>query len=64
MKILCELCQVSRSGFYAWRSRTPSHRAQLNNVLLEKITEVYQDSRGTYGSLNYVSPVEFESRAA
>lgn len=50
MKTLCELCQVSRSGFYAWRSRTPSHRAQLNNVLLEKITAVFQESRGTYGS--------------
>jgi len=59
VKVLCELCQVSRSGFYAWCNRVPSAREQSNQELLEKIVTIYQASRGTYGS----PPVHAELKA-
>ena len=50
VSLLCKVLGVSRSGFYAWRSRPQSPRAQQNATLAETITEVHQTSRGTYGS--------------
>jgi transposase InsO family protein len=41
---------VSRSGYYAWRSRAESQRAQANESLLVRIREEHQLSRKTYGS--------------
>ena len=41
---------VSRSGYYAWRNRRPSKRAQKDAMLTEKIREIHDRSRGTYGA--------------
>jgi putative transposase len=50
IQMLCRLMQVSRSGFYAWRSRSESPRAQADRALLERIRSIYKDSRQAYGS--------------
>ncbi len=42
--------QVSRSGFYAWRSRGLSTRAAEDRELVGRIQCVHQQSRGTYGA--------------
>jgi transposase InsO family protein len=47
---LCRVAKVSRSGYYAWRSRGPSKRAVADGVLLDAIREIHQKSRGTYGA--------------
>ena len=47
---LCHALGVSVSGFYAWRRRTPSARAQRDAHLLDHIRAVYQAGRGVYGS--------------
>ena len=47
---MCQVLEVSKSGYYAWRERAPSNRAQQNERLAAQITEVHTDSRGTYGS--------------
>lgn len=50
---LCELLQVTRQGYYAWRERQPKEpsAAQLRRQkLLEQIRQAYQASDGTYGS--------------
>jgi putative transposase len=41
---------VSRSGYYAWRSRPPSERARFDAVLSEKIETIHRNSRATYGA--------------
>lgn len=40
---------VSRSGYYDWRGRPPSPRAEENKLLLKQIREIHDESRGTYG---------------
>jgi putative transposase len=47
---MCQVLEVGRSGYYAWRSRPTSQRAQDNEALLAQIVEEYRMSRETYGS--------------
>jgi transposase InsO family protein len=47
---LCRVLQVAASGYYAWRHRQPSRRAQANAVLTEQIRAVHEHSRRTYGA--------------
>ena len=47
---LCRVLGVSPSGYYAWRTRRPSARAQEDAVLTEQIVRIHQESRGTYGA--------------
>lgn len=48
--LMCQVLQVSRSGYYAWRDRPTSARSTRRQTVMEQIREVYDDSRGTYGS--------------
>jgi transposase InsO family protein len=47
---MCEVLNVSTSGYYDWRARPPTERAQANQQLLEAIREAHEASRQTYGS--------------
>lgn len=47
---LCRVAGVSRSSYYAWRSRPASARARANAVLLAEIREIHEQSRRTYGA--------------
>lgn len=47
---MCRALKVVRSGFYAWRKRTPSARQLRQQKLMEKIRQVYQEHDGRYGS--------------
>ena len=46
---LCRMLGVSKSGYYAWRSRPPSNRSREDAVLTQKIREIHSRSRETYG---------------
>ena len=46
---LCRVLGVSTSGYYAWLGRAPSARARSDARLTERIRELHQRSRGTYG---------------
>ena len=46
---MCRVLDVSTSGYYAWRRRTPSARAQSDAALTALIREIHDWSRGTYG---------------
>ena len=50
VKAMCGVLDVSRSGYYAWRTRADSQRTQSNQRLLVQIREEYQLSAKTYGS--------------
>jgi putative transposase len=50
VKLLCEVLDVSRSGYYAWRGRKPSPRQDRRDRLVEQVRRVHQESAGTYGS--------------
>ena len=50
MSVMCRMLNVTRSGYYAWRDRPASARAQRRDELIERIRQVHDESRGTYGS--------------
>jgi len=50
VKRMCEVLQVSRSGYYAWRSRQPGMRQKENEELLYRIRAIHEQSRRLYGS--------------
>ena len=47
---MCELYDVSTSGYYAWVGRTPSKRDVAEEDLARRIQASYEASRKTYGS--------------
>ena len=50
MSTMCRLYGVTRAGYYAWRHRAPSARAEANTTLLQRIEGIHRRSHGTYGS--------------
>jgi putative transposase len=47
---MCDLLGVSASGYYAWKPRPRSRRAESDEELLERIRSVHERSHGTYGA--------------
>jgi len=47
---MCRVLEVSRSGYYRWLKRKPSKRKLDNRRLDAEIRQIYDDSRGRYGS--------------
>ncbi len=47
---MCRVLGVSPSGYYAWRHRGPSRRAQADAELLDQIRAVHTKSRCIYGA--------------
>jgi putative transposase len=46
---MCRVLEVSTSGYYAWRKRGPSRRAQEDAKLLARIKAIHKKSGATYG---------------
>jgi putative transposase len=47
---MCRVLGISRSGYYAWRKRSPSPRERENGRLLAALIELHAASGKTYGS--------------
>ena len=47
---LCELLEITRSGYYAWSRGQESGREVANRLVVEEIKEVFEAKRGRYGS--------------
>ncbi len=47
---LCEMLEVSRSGYYAWTVRPEAPRVQADAELVAEIKGVHKAGRGAYGS--------------
>ena len=50
MRVMCDVLEVSKSGYYAWRGRPESQRSRGDRQLKVKIRSVFMRSRETYGS--------------
>ena len=47
---MCQLLEVSRSGYYEWLSRPPRAQAQVDQEGQDKIQRYFAQGRGTYGT--------------
>ena len=57
---LCELLEVSRSGYYAARGRDPSARQREDAQIAPKIALAHRRSRGTYGTPRIIEDLREE----
>ena len=48
--LMCDVLDVSRSGFYAWQGRRESPRKERDRELVALIQAAFAESRWTYGS--------------
>ncbi len=46
---MCSILEVSRSGYYDWKSREPSARDREDGLLKDAISRIYGLSKGRYG---------------
>lgn len=49
VQIMCDVLDVSRSGYYAWRTRPASAREMADAEFIKEIERVFYDSWQTYG---------------
>jgi putative transposase len=63
INVQCGALGVSRSGFYAWRRRGPSRRAQTDAALLAVIHARFQLSDRTYGARRMLTEVRAAGHA-
>ena len=47
---MCQLLQVSRSGYYEWLSRPPSAQAEAEQHVEAQVQHYFAQGRGTYGT--------------
>ncbi len=50
ISLLCEVFEVSRSGYYAWRKAVKSGRQKAYESLIPVVQEAHITSKGSYGS--------------
>jgi putative transposase len=49
VQIMCDVLDVSRSGYYVWRTRAASQREMADAVFIKEIRRIFEESRQTYG---------------
>ena len=47
---MCRAVEVSRSGFYAWRSRVPGVAETRRETLTERVAEIHAEVKARYGN--------------
>ena len=50
LKRMCQVLQVSRSGYYDWARRQESNRSQRDRTLLKEIRKVHEETKEAYGA--------------
>ena len=60
VRLMCRLLCVSRSGYYAAKTRPESTRSKQDRVLLQEIKRVHTQSKGVYGSPKIVAELADE----
>ncbi len=60
IKMMCSLLSISASGYYGWRDRPPSKRAQENAILAAKIKEIYDKEHQRAGAKRIAKRLNLE----
>jgi len=50
LRVLCAALQVSTTGYYAWRQRSPSPRRRRQEALTAQIRAIHLETKARYGS--------------
>ena len=50
VQTMCDVLQLSKSGYYAWTKRPVSKRQQRRQEIVVQIRQAYVRTRRTYGS--------------
>ena len=50
VKKMCQIFKISKSGYYKWKNKKPSSRDKENEMLLNRIKNIYDENKGRYGS--------------
>ena len=58
---MCKVLKVSRSGYYEWIGRKPSTRKEENKMILDRIKQIYNASKGRYGSPKITKELNHQS---
>ena len=64
VEVCCEVLEVSRSGYYAWRDRPASARERRREELTRKVKAAHQENRGVYGSPRVSRVLKAQGEAA
>lgn len=57
---MCQVLDLTRSGYYAWREHPESNRQQEDRDLFEHISRVYRQGKNVYGSLRVTKQLHRE----
>lgn len=60
VRMMCKLLSVSASGYYDWRDRPPSKRAQENIILAGKIKAIFDEERARAGAKRIAKRLKLE----
>ena len=60
VRMMCRLLKVSASGYYDWRDRNPSAKAQDDARLSRRITQIHRGSDGVFGSPRVWEELRYE----
>lgn len=60
IRMMCKMLIVSPSGYYGWRDRPPSKRAQENTILTEKIKDIFDDENSRVGAKRITKRLRLE----
>ncbi len=58
--VMYQVLGVNRTGFHNWQRRAPSDRALADAWLTERIRQIHQGSRGTYGASRIQAELRLE----
>ncbi len=56
--VLCEVLEVSASGYYDWLDRPPSARAKRHAQIQAAVQQVHAESHGIYGSVKITKQLQ------
>ena len=63
--VLCEVLEVSASGYYDWLDRPPSPRAERHAKIQAVVQQVHAESHGVYVGMSRYAPLQrFEQHKA